>query len=463
MRRSWASASASYALSPLTVWFGVAMWALHRYATSGFDADERRWLTALLVVAAALRVAAVAGLFVTTNHAQTPFGIFLGDEEFYIRRSIWLRNVALGVPIHSADLIYAFDDSGWTSHLYVLSFAQVLVGPSPYGVHLVGITLYLFAAFMLFRLVRPAFGRAPSLMGLLLVLFLPSCFAWSISALKEPLYFLLTVSGISLAMTLVSDRRWAVRVLALAALVALVAAIQTIRDAGAVLTGGGIVLGLAAAWVIRRPKVLVAVAVALPIVIGVALESPKRQIQVYTAVQFAAHQHWGHVQTPGWVYTLLDERFYHDVSTLADLGFVDEARFIVRAVERYVTVPLPWEVKSTTALAYLPEQLIWYGIVALLPFGLLFSLRRDALLTSLLVSVAGVAGLAIALLSGNVGTLVRLRVLAIPYLASLGMVGVLRAADASAPPWRRRPLLRKQNRYGHSRRTRPPRRQGQPD
>ena len=38
--------------------------------------------------------------------------------------------------------------------------------------------------------------------------------------------------------------------------------------------------------------------------------------------------------------------------------------------------------RSTTALAYLPEQLVWYGIVALLPFGLFFSLRRDALLTT---------------------------------------------------------------------------------
>jgi hypothetical protein len=436
-----------YALSPATVWFGVAMWALHRYATSGFEADERRWLTAILAVAVVLRVAAVAGLFVTTNHAQTPFGFFLGDEEFYIRRSIWLRNVALGVPIHSADLIYAFDDSGWTSHLYVLSFAQVLFGPSPYGVHLVGVTLYLFAAFMLFRLVRPAFGRAPSLLGLLLVLFLPSCFVWSISALKEPLYFLLTVSCISLAMTLVRNPRWMIKLAALAAIVAIVATLETIRSAGSVLSGSGILFGLISAWMIRRPKVLVAVAVALPIVIGVALESPRRQIQLYTAVKLAAHQHWGHVQTPGWVYTLLDERFYQDVSALDDLGFKDEARFLVRAVERYVTVPLPWEVKSTAALAYLPEQLVWYGIIALLPFGVFFSLRRDSLLTALLASMAGVAVIVIALLSGNVGTLVRLRVLAIPYLASISMVGLcelltqplrrgnVRAFEKAEPIW----------------------------
>lgn len=428
-----------YALSPATAWFGVAIWALHRYATSGFEADERRWLTAILAVAVVLRVAAVAWLFVTTNHAQTPFGTFFGDEEFYIRRSIWLRNVALGVPIHSADLIYAFDDSGWTSHLYVLSFAQVLFGPSPYGVHLIGITLYLFAAFMLFRLVRPAFGRAPSLMGLLLVLFLPSCFAWSISALKEPLYFLLTVSCISCAMTLVRNPRWGIKVAALAGMIAIIPTLETIRSAGSVLSASGIILGFVVAWMIRRPKVIVAVAIALPIVIGVALESPKRQIQVYDAVKLAAHQHWGHVQTAGWVYTLLDERYYGDVSVLDDLGFVDEARFVVRAFERYVTVPLPWEVRSTTALAYLPEQLVWYGIIALLPLGVFFSLRRDSLLTALLASMAAVAVVVIALLSGNVGTLVRLRVLAIPYLASISMVGLcellsrpLRRGDAPA-------------------------------
>jgi hypothetical protein len=277
---------------------------------------------------------------------------------------------------------------------------------------------------MLFRLVRPAFGRAPSLLGLLLVLFLPSCFVWSISALKEPLYFLLTVNCISLAMTLVRNPRWTIKLPALAALVAIVATLETIRAAGAVMSGSGILFGLTAAWVIRRPKVIVAIAIALPIVVGAALQSPKRQIQLYAAVKLAAHQHWGHVQTPGWVYTLLDERYYADASALDDLGFVDEARFVVRALERYVTVPLPWEVKSTSALAYLPEQLIWYGVIVLLPLGVFFSLRRDVLLTSLLASVAGVAMIVISLLSGNVGTLVRLRVLAIPYFASLSMVGL---------------------------------------
>ena len=413
-----------YVLSPLTVWFGVAMWALHRYATSGFDADERRWLTAILVVAMALRVAAVAGLFVTTNHAQTPFGIFFGDEAFYIRRSMWLRNIALGVPTHTADFIYAFDDSGWTSHLYVLAFVQTLVGPSPYGVHLVGVAMYLFGAVVLYRAVRPTFGRAPALCGLGLVLFLPSLFAWSISALKEPLYFLFTSCSISWSLAMVRDRRWMIKIVALVGVVALVAALQTIREQGGVLTAAGLVVGLLIAWVVTRPRVMIAIIVLLPIVTGAVLSRPQNRFKTYVMVQGAARQHWGHVQTQGWVYKLLDPRFYGDRGEISDMQFVDSARFVVRAFERYVTVPLPWEVQSTAALIDIPEQIVWYLLVLLLPVGLVCSFQRDPALTGLLFGTAGVSIVAIALNSGNVGTLVRHRSLAVPYLLWLSLAGL---------------------------------------
>ena len=415
---------AVYVLSPLTVWFAVAMWALHRYATSGREADERRWLTALLTIAVVLRVAAVAGLFVTTNHAQTPFGIFFGDEAFYIRRSMWLRNVALGVPTHTADFIYAFDDSGWTSHLYVLAFVQTLVGPSPYGVHLLGIAMYLFGAVVLYRAVRPTFGRTPALGGLGLLLFLPSLFAWSISALKEPLYFLLTACSVSWSLAMVRNRHWAIKIAAFVAVVAAVAALQTIREQGGVLTAAGLMTGLVIAWLASRPRVLIALMVALPIVTGAALSRPQNRLKVYLTLQQAARQHWGHVETQGWVYTLLEPRFYGDVSTIADMQFVETARFVVRAFERYVTVPLPWEAQSTAALVDIPEQIVWYLLVLLLPVGLVCSFQRDPVLTGLLFGTAGVSIVAIALNSGNVGTLVRHRSLAVPYLLWLSLAGL---------------------------------------
>jgi len=128
-----------YALSPLTVWFAVAMWLIVRWAVQGIEGDERRWILTMLIAAVALRLVAIGGLFLLTNHSQVPFGSFFGDEEYFIKRSIWLRNVALDIPVHGADLIYAFDEYSATSYLYVLAFLQALVGPAPYGAHLLGV------------------------------------------------------------------------------------------------------------------------------------------------------------------------------------------------------------------------------------------------------------------------------------------------------------------------------------
>jgi hypothetical protein len=148
------------------------------------------------------------------------------------------------------------------------------------------------------------------------------------------------------------------------------------------------------------------------------------QLKAYGGVQAAARQHWGHVATPGYVYRLLDERFYPDRSEIADIEFRESAKFVARAIGKYLTVPLPWEVQSRPALAYVPEQIIWYILVALVPAGVVFACRRDPLTAGLLFAHALIAAVTVALISGNVGTLVRHRGLALPYLVWLSAVGV---------------------------------------
>jgi len=412
-----------YTLSPLTVWFAAAMALVVWAARRGLDADEQRWIAVVLVTAIAVRVLAVAALFVATDRDAVPFGSFFGDEEYFIKRSIWLRNVALGVPMHGADLIYGFEDYSATSYLYVLAFVQVLVGPAPYGAHLLGIAFYMAGTVVLYRVARPAYGRGPALVGLAVLLFLPSQFAWSISALKEPLFFLLTASTVTGAVGVVRARTPWRRVVAAASVIGAAAALETIRPYGAALSLCSVVAGLTAAFVVVRPRLLLATIVALPIAIGAALSRPQVQYRVNAAIQSAAQQHWGHINTPGVVYKLLDDQFYADRREIERWGPRDVLRFLVRAVADYVTVPLPWQVQSQAALAYLPEQVIWYAMVALAPFGIVFAMRRDSTVTCLLLVHAAIAALTVALISGNVGTLVRHRGLAVPYLLWLSAVG----------------------------------------
>ena len=204
----------------------------------------------------------------------------------------------------------------------------------------------------------------------------------------------------------------------------LAAALETIRQAGGILCAAGVVIGLLTAFIVQRPRLLLATVVVLPIAAGAMLSRPAAQMAAYKAVQAAARQHWGHVATPGYVYHLLDPRLYPDRSEIEDLHFGEAARFVERAVERYVTVPLPWETQSASALLYMPEQIIWYLLVALAPVGLVLAMRRDAVIASLLFAQSIVAAATIALTSGNVGTLVRHRGLALPYFIWLCAVAL---------------------------------------
>ena len=164
-------------LSPLTVWFALAIVPIVVLTTRDLDADERRWVIGLTAIAVALRVAAVVALFLATDHSRVPFGTFFGDEDYFIKRSLWLRNVALGIPIHMFDLEYAFEPNGRSSYLYLLAFVQTLVGPAPYGLHLLSIAFYVLAVLLLYRAVRVTLGRMPALFGLTVLLLLPSLFA----------------------------------------------------------------------------------------------------------------------------------------------------------------------------------------------------------------------------------------------------------------------------------------------
>jgi hypothetical protein len=336
---------------------------------------------------------------------------------------MWLRNVGLGIPIHGADLIYAFDDYSDTSQLYVLGFLQTLVGFSPYGVHLIGIVLYLGTVLLLFRLVRPAFGAMPALLGLLLMLTLPSLFAWSISALKEPLFFALTAVALASVVAALREPRWRRKLILLGVAFAGALALQTVRRAGFAIEAMSILAGLAVAWIIVRPRLLVAALVVVTLAGAAVLARPSVQVSVSSALAQAGTYHRGHIWTPGRTYHLLDERLYGDLAEMRTMRLDEAARFVVRALFSYVTVPLPTQIYSTAALAFLPEQMVWYLLVALAPVGLVFAMRRDVLIASLLLTHAVVAALLVAFTGGNIGTLVRHRGFALPYLIWISAVG----------------------------------------
>ena len=415
-----------YTLSPLTVLSVATVAVITWRVSSGMTERQRTWLFSVVGMALALRLAAVALLFLLADPSR-PFGTFFGDEELFKSRTVWLRNVFVGVPISPADMIYVFDDVGRSTYLYLLAYVQALVGEAPYGMNVLNASWYIAAVLLLHWLLRRTYGTVVALATAIILLFLPSLFSWSISVLKEPLYILIAMIELAVAIQILRARSVWMRIAAAVAVLFCGYLLEGVRTGGWLLAVAGTTAGVAAAVIIPRPRLLLASVVVLPMVFAAAWATPPIRQRVMTIVQEGAFQHWGHVITPGFSYRLLDDRIYEtgDRRAVFQMTEREMGRFAVRAAANFLTVPRPSQIESRAALVYLPEQAVWYIILLLLPAGAVIGFRRDPVATSLLVAHGLAAAAMVALTSGNIGTLIRHRGLTLPYFSALAMVGAV--------------------------------------
>jgi hypothetical protein len=422
----------AYALSPLAVWFLAVMVALFAWAGRGLPEAERRCVLGLLAVAVLLRILALAVLFLASDHFKTVSFFWDGDGVFLKQRGLWIRNVWLGLPVAPTDFGNAFSrEYGWTSYLYVLAYLQYLMGPAPYSIHLLNVAIFIATVILLYRVVRRAYGPAAAVPGLALLLFLPTLFLWSISAMKESLYVFLEVLPLAALIVIVRSRSWAMKMLALGIVVAAVSANSSVRAGAFAISVIGLAGGVAGSIVARRLSYAVVV-LALAALAGYQLlKRPALQAAIMLQLESAAVVHIGHARTEGHFYRVLDQRFYSGhpkTDPIAEMTPLEGARFAARAVASFVLVPLPWQAESTQEMLFVPQQVVWYVMVVLGAVGLAAGLRRDALVTCLLAAfiVGGTA--AIALNSGNIGTMVRHRDTVVPFVVWLSALGAVELA-----------------------------------
>lgn len=423
-----------YALSPMTVWFLIAMAGVCFCAGRGLPVMERRMVWGVIAIAVAVRVLAIALLFFTSDPGTNPSFFWDGDGVYLKHRALTIRDVWLGVPTSPSAFTEAFSRIyGWSSYLYLLAYTQYLTAPSPFGVHLLNVLLFTSAAVVLFRMVRPAFGAASAWLGLALMLLLPTLIAWSVAALKEALYVCLAAIAVRAVVMAARATPTYARLAGLALLVSAVAANSTVRAGASVIMGGGIAIGVVGSVLVRRLILLLLVVVILPIGAVWLWRQPEVPSAVINRLRPAAVTHMGNVRTVGNSYKLLDQRIYSDHDYVVKTITPEEAlRFTVRAVVSFVVMPLPWQVSSRAEFVFLGQQVVWYLLVIFAGVGVVAGLRRDSLVTCLLAGIAVVGGVTIALNSGNLGTMVRFRDTIVPFVVWLSARGAVSLVDVVA-------------------------------
>ena len=428
-----------YAASPLTVWALAGSVVLCVLAGQRLPSPERRRLVAILAFALAVRFAFVGATFLAawTNHSDLSLGAFSGDEAYYLQRAIRTRDVLLDFARTRYDYFMVTDEYGRTSYLGLLTWLQMAVGPTPYGMRMLNAVLFTAGAALLFRMAYAAYGFLTATLGLTAILFLPSLFLSSVSMLKESVYFFASCAFVVCAVQIVRAQSVSGRIFA--AVVGMVAAwvAGDLRQGGFALALAGLAIGAVIYTLSASRWYLAAGAAVVLLTAGVAWQrEPVRQL-VLNQVTAAAKIHAGHVFTVGHAYKLMDEGFYK--TPVSGAGWTDlnltgpqAGRFLARAAASFVATPLPWEMRSTSELLFLPVHLAWYVMLLLLPFGVVAGWRRDPWATCVLIGLALPTAAAVAVTNGNVGTLLRLRSLVIPQLVWLSALGLCAIADAIA-------------------------------
>lgn len=423
----------AYAASPLTLWALAAIIGLFVWAGCGLTARERRWVWGLLAAAVALRLLTVAALFLASDPHQVTSFFWDGDGVYLKQRALWIRNVWLGVPVPQDYFEEAFARIyGWTAYLYVLAYLQYWLGEAPYATHVFNIALFLAAVILLYRMVRSAYGRPSALLGLGLLLFLPTPFLWSVAAMKESLALLIAATAVVATVALGRADGIVKRVVALLLLAGSVTSSSAVRVGGTLVLSLGAGVGVAGSVILRRISLVVLSLTLVPYAGYRMLGHADVQARMMSQLGTFAVQHLGHVRTEGNHYKLLDPQLYSEPTkeTADNMTPGEGLRFVVRALVSLVIVPLPWQVKSASELVFLLQQVVWYMLVVLAAIGIVAGMRRDPLVTCLLLGVTAAGGAVIALSSGNVGTMVRHRDTIVPFVVWLSALGAVATASA---------------------------------
>ncbi len=432
--------AAAFTASPVTVIAVPLAVAVIHLAGRGLPAEERRALQAILWVAIGARLAVIAALFLIglPSHSDASVGGLSGDDAYYFGRAIRARDLMLGFAASKYDYFVVSDSYGRTGYLQLLTWMQVAFGPTPYGMRALNAVMYLAGAALLFKTVRRGFGSLPAFVGLVVLSFLPSLFVWSISLLKESLFFL-TAALLLWAVMLVPAARRTQTVALLALCAACAWLLGNLRRGGLPLAVAGLALGVVMRFVLARPSRALVAAVTVVIALLAGATTPSVRERFITAVTSAAQVQAGHVFTVGHAYKLLDEGFYMFPGSPEGLTFEQAGRFVGRGVASFVLTPLPWRIESRGELAFLPEHMLWYLMIVLAPVGCVAGWKRSPLLTCMLAGLALPMAAAVALTNGNVGTLLRLRGLVTPqlvWLAAVGLIAVWETLLQRATPMR---------------------------
>lgn len=452
-----------------------------------FRGADRQFLLSLFLAAFAVRLAAaVASHFVLVYAGRN--GYLLLDDWAYDKLGWTLARVWMGI----LPGIHVNDEYLMVNYTYLVAGVYYFLGHNLLAAKMMNVAFGTLTAVVVYAIGAEIFNQRAARIAALLTAFFPSLIAWSAINLKDILAVLLTTAAIFGLVRYARRHQWWALVLCLAAFLAIENLRQFVffilawlmpvaflftdrseRDPGARRAMLAVMLGLAVAGPLfyyiqytegmrqylillpfvfftpalllfanrpdRRHKLLLLVPLLLGIVLlGLVTNNEKLGTNFLTPKALTEAE-WKRWLEENKAETGLNE--FGGIKPTKDKDIIRDGLVYLPKGMFYVLLgPLPWEARSASARAVIPEMLLWYGLLAaaVVGIGVCYKSRWRDLVLPLGFAAAWIVGLA--LTEGNTGNIFRHRSQFIPLVLLLSAVGLLwlwtRWRARSMPPRR---------------------------
>jgi len=407
------------------------LWLIRRLSAE----CQRRLVANLFLAAFALRMAIVLPTHVIARIGDGNGALYRDDYTNDLVAE-WLVRIAHGegataiFPGHQYLL-----DSVYT---YLLMAVYAVFGYAPLLPKLLNIGLAALCVVLTYDITRKIFGERAALLAALATALLPSFIVWSVAAIKETLVLFTSLAALWVLQFLAqADRRERRVADALVVLFGVTFLLVDLRESSAF-----IIVGLLAVLLIARLRLrlkvwqmgLVGAGVAVILVGGALIVRDHTNNRPLTATfeDMALQIRHRRAQEAAGAGSQLrdDSQTVTDANTGRPAAEVtsDTAPFsfigdVIDPLGYAVFAPAPWQAQSSLELAASAEMAVWDVLL----LGSLFmwsAVREQRLFVLLLVAYAVANWLILAAVEGNVGNLLRHRLMLDPVLVILGAAGL---------------------------------------
>lgn len=325
--------------------------------------------------------------------------------------------------VYSIPPSWLFKDTGYGYNFIIYTIFYSFFGFAQLSAKFINCFLGVLSAIFIYLITKEAFNKSVAKMTSFLTMFFPSLFLWSLTNLKEPPTIFL-LCAITLA-TIKFHRCHKLRYIFL--ILIFISLIELIRPTLSLTLFAGLFFSLLLGMKKKTVwKILIVVTLFILItnIFGYNLFLIGKDLVIETLKRMIDLQR-GFVSEGGSTYKIYEERFYSGrIGDIRPLGFLVS---FIKGWIYFLFVPFPWSIHTKLQLISYPQVVLWYLLVPFSTLGILPSIRYGKKVALVILIYIFFITSSFALVSGNIGTVLRHRDLVLPFYFVFAAAGLAKA------------------------------------